>query len=121
MSKPFTLTIVNGNAGRLKPVEVTETPKATNTSTYEDKLRARGALVATYASVLGANVSQPDLTEALMRRLKEGATEQDEAQVITTLLRRNGLTAEMLRSASLHAPTTVRWCPPRILCRSSPA
>jgi ATP-binding cassette subfamily C protein LapB len=101
MSKPFTLTIVNGNAGRLKPVEVTEPPKPINSSTYADKLRARGGLVATYASVLGASVSQPDLTEALMRRLKEGASEQDEAQVITTLLRRNGLTAELTRSASL--------------------
>jgi len=103
MSKPFTLTIVNGNAGRLKPVEVTEPPKPINSSTYADKLRARGGLVATYASVLGASVSQPDLTEALMRRLKEGASEQDEAQVITTLLRRNGLTAELTRSASLDA------------------
>jgi ATP-binding cassette subfamily C protein LapB len=105
MSKPFTLNIVNGNAGRLKPAAVPETPKPVNTSTFEDKLRARGALVATYASVLGAAVSQADLTEALTRRLKPGACEQDEAQIITTLLRRNGLTAEMVRSTSLDQQT----------------
>ncbi|MBB3993459.1 ATP-binding cassette subfamily C protein LapB [Sulfitobacter undariae] len=105
MSKPFTLTIVNGNAGRLKPAEVEETPKVEVVPSFELKLRARGALIATYASVLGANVSQSDLTDGLIRRLKPDATEQDEAQVITTLLRRNGLTAELLRSKSLDKQT----------------
>ena len=41
MSKPFTLTIVNGNSGRLKPAEFIEVPKADNTSTFADRLRAR--------------------------------------------------------------------------------
>jgi ATP-binding cassette subfamily C protein LapB len=108
MSKPFTLTIVNGNTGRLKPAvaadvpDAPEVPKASNTSTFQDKLRARAALIATYAGVLGTEVSQADLSEALARRLKPGATEQDEAQIITTLLRRSGLSAEMLRSNSLE-------------------
>ncbi len=101
MSKPFTLTIVNGNSGRLKPAEVIEVPKADNTSTFADRLRARGALISTYASVLGSEISQGDLADALARRLTPDASEQDEAQVITTLLRRNGLTAEMVRSKSL--------------------
>ena len=101
MSKPFTLTIVNGNSGRLKPAEVAEVPKADNTSTFEDRLRARAALIATYAGVLGSEISQGDLADALARRLTPDASEQDEAQVITTLLRRNGLTAEMVRSKSL--------------------
>jgi ATP-binding cassette subfamily C protein LapB len=101
MSKPFTLTIVNGNAGRLKVDEVPQAPKASNSSTFEDKLRARARLIATYAGVLGADVSTADLSEALARRLRPGASEQDEAQIITTLLRRSGLSAEMLRSATL--------------------
>ncbi|KEJ89869.1 ATP-binding cassette domain-containing protein [Sulfitobacter donghicola] len=104
MSKPFTLTIINGNAARLKAEDVAEveTPEANNTSTFEDKIRARGALIATYASVLGSEVSQADLSDALVRRLKPEATEQDEAQIIATLLRRNGLTAELIRSETLE-------------------
>ncbi len=101
MSKPFTLTIVNGNSGRLKLTDAVDVPKADNTSTFEDRLRARGALIATYAGVLGSKISQADLADALARRLTPDASEQDEAQIITTLLRRNGLTAEIVRSTSL--------------------
>ncbi len=101
MSKPFTLTIVNGNSARLQLDDAVETPKADNTSSFEDRLRARGALIATYASVLGIEISQTDLADALARRLKPEASEQDEAQIITTLLRRNGLSAELLRSKTL--------------------
>lgn len=101
MSKPFTLTIVNGNSARLQLGDTVETPKADNTSSFEDRLRARGALIATYASVLGIEISQTDLADALARRLKPEASEQDEAQIITTLLRRNGLSAELLRSKTL--------------------
>jgi ATP-binding cassette subfamily C protein LapB len=101
MSKPFTLTIVNGNSARLQLDDTVEVPKADNTSSFEDRLRARGALIATYASVLGIEVSQSDLADALARRLTPEASEQDEAQVIATLLRRNGLSAELLRSKTL--------------------
>ncbi|WP_439655574.1 ATP-binding cassette domain-containing protein [Sulfitobacter aquimarinus] len=95
MSTPFTLTIVNGNAGRLKPSEAVEAPKADNTSTFEDRLRARGALIATYASVLGSDISQADLADALARRLTPDTPEHEEAQIIATLLRRNGLSAQL--------------------------
>ncbi len=105
MSKPFTLTIVNGNSARLKQDDTIETPKAHNTSSFEDRLRARGALIATYASVLGVEISQSDLSDALARRLKPEASEQDEAQIIATLLRRNGLSAELVRSDSLDEQT----------------
>ena len=105
MSKPFTLTIVNGNSGRLKPTEVKENLKADNSSTFEDRLRARGGLIATYASVLGTEISQADLADALTRRLLPGTSEQDEAQVIATLLRRHGLTVELVRSKKLEEQT----------------
>ncbi|MGB5865391.1 MAG: ATP-binding cassette domain-containing protein [Sulfitobacter sp.] len=98
MSKPFTLTIVNGNSGRLTPSPAQDVPKAENTSTFEDKLRARGSLLATYASVLGNETSQTDLSEGLTRRLSPDTSEQDEAQIIATLLRRSGLTVELTRS-----------------------
>jgi ATP-binding cassette subfamily C protein LapB len=101
MSKPFTLTIVNGNSGRLQASETEEAPKVEVTTSFEDRLRTRGALIATYGSVLGADISQADLADALARRLKPDATEQDEAQIIATLLRRNGLHAEMQRSDTL--------------------
>jgi len=101
MSKPFTMTIVNGNSGRLKPAQVARLPKAENTSTFEDKLRARGALVATYASVLGSDASQADLADAMAKRLTPQSTEQDEAQLITGLLRQTGLTAQMVRAETL--------------------
>lgn len=103
MSKPFTLTIVNGNAARLQAVEAVEVPKPSNTSTFEDRLRGRGALISTYASVLGAQVSQADLSEALIRRLAPETNSVEEAQVIATLLRRNGLSAELLSAATLDA------------------
>jgi ATP-binding cassette subfamily C protein LapB len=103
MSKPFTLTIVNGNAARLQPDEIQQAPRADNTSTFQDKLRARGALISTYASVLGTEISQADLAEGLAQRLVPGGSERDEAQVIATLLRRNGLMAQMLHSKSLDA------------------
>ncbi|MEP2919341.1 ATP-binding cassette domain-containing protein [Sulfitobacter sp.] len=101
MSKPFTLTIVNGNAARLRAVDGADTPKPSNSSTFEDRLRARGALISTYASVLGAEVSQADLSEALIRRLTPETNSREEAQVIATLLRRNGLSAELQNAASL--------------------
>jgi len=101
MSKPFTLTIVNGNAGRLKASKTLEQPAAGNTSSFEDRLRARASLIATYGSVLGAEISQADLTDALTRRLTPDSAEQDEAQAIATLLRSNGLDAKLIRAKSL--------------------
>lgn len=102
MSKPFTLTIVNGNSGRLKPAEVVEVPKAGNTSTFEDRMRARAALVATYASVLGSEISQVDLADGMAKRLTPGAGGPEEAQIIATLLRANGLSAELSSASTLE-------------------
>ncbi len=104
MSKPFTLTIVNGNSGRLRAAAAAELPEPSNSSTFEDRLRARSRLISTYASVLGNDVSQADLTEALARRLDPSSSEQDEAQAIATLLRAHGLTVELARSETIGVP-----------------
>jgi ATP-binding cassette subfamily C protein LapB len=103
MSTPFTLTVLNGNAGRLRPADVPQAPQADTPPTFEDRQRARGALIATYASVLGSEVSQADLADGLLRRLSPGASERDEAQAIATLLRSQGLTVAMQHSTSLDA------------------
>ena len=43
MSKPFTLTIVNGNSGRLQASETEEAPKAEVTTSFEDRSASREA------------------------------------------------------------------------------
>ncbi|QUJ77012.1 ATP-binding cassette domain-containing protein [Sulfitobacter albidus] len=103
MSKPFTLTIVNGGKGRLEAA--TPAPATPKPASHEERLRGRAGLLATYAHVLGRDVSQSDLTEALTRRLAPDATQQDEARAFATLLRRAGLNAEMSQVDGVeHAP-----------------
>ncbi len=97
MSKPFTLTIMNGNAGRLQPAAEGEAIRQDQTPpTFEERMRARAALIATYAGVSGIEMSQVDIADDLIRRLTPEASEQDEARVIAALLRNHGLTVSLV-------------------------
>lgn len=66
-------------------------------------MRARAALIATFGSVTGIEMSQADLSEALARRLTPASSEQDEAKVIAGLLRTQGLSAGVTRVKALDA------------------
>lgn len=97
MTKPFTLMITNGNAGRLLPVPQVETGQnETAPPMFEDRMRARAALIATYAGVCGIEIAQSDLADGLIRRMSPDTAGRDEARVIADLLRAHGLTATLI-------------------------
>ncbi|MEQ6247282.1 ATP-binding cassette domain-containing protein [Sulfitobacter sp. HNIBRBA3233] len=93
MSKAFTLTIVNGASARLRAATPDTGAPGQPSSGFDEKLRARAALVAAYAGVLGRETAQSDLAEALGRQITPDTDDRQEARVIASLLEHAGLTA----------------------------
>lgn len=93
MSKPLTLTIVNGGKGRLAAAK--PAPRSSAGPSQAERMGARASLLATYAHVLGREMSQSDTAEALSRRLTPGCSQTDEAQTLAALLREAGLSARI--------------------------
>lgn len=56
----FTLTITNGNQGRMAAADAAR-PKAENANRPEDRLMARAKLAATYAGLLGVTTAPRDI------------------------------------------------------------
>jgi ATP-binding cassette subfamily C protein LapB len=104
--RPFTLTITNGNKGRLAADNTAAPPAAAQTpkvSEFETRIGVRAALAATYASLLGVSAVQRDLFEAIGAATREGAAEQEEAAAIAHGLRAQGLLAQTARVDALSA------------------
>ena len=79
---PVTFTIAGGTKAALKPVSNSDAaPKSTKTDTsrFGTKAEARAELGATYASVLGQEVSARDILEAMLAAETQEDTPQPEA------------------------------------------
>ena len=91
MSKqPFTLTITNGNQGRITASPKVQAPKANNTSTHADRVKARAELAVTYAGILGIEALQSDAFDAISLGTSEGASDAVEAGAIADGLKAIG-------------------------------
>jgi ATP-binding cassette subfamily C protein LapB len=96
----FTLTITNGNQGRLKTADAMS-PKAENTNRPKDRLMARASLAATYAGVLGVETTARDLFETIAARPTKTAQADLEADAISKALQSVGLLTQVSRVAGL--------------------
>ena len=96
----FTLTITNGNQGRLKTADAMS-PKAENTNRPKDRLMARASLAATYAGVLGVETTTRDLFETIAARPTKAAQADIEADAIAKALQSVGLLTQVSRVAGL--------------------
>jgi ATP-binding cassette subfamily C protein LapB len=96
MSKqPFTLTITNGNQARITASPKVQAPKANNTSTHTDRVKARAELAVTYASILGIEALQTDAFAAISLGTSEGASDAVEAGAIADGLKAIGCLTEV--------------------------
>lgn len=102
--RAFTLTISNGNQGRITPANaVAHPPVPDNTNRFEDRIRARAQLAVTYAGLLGAEAVAQDLFEQIGGATQEGAADQDEAAAISHGLRSVGLLSQVTSVADLSS------------------
>jgi len=101
--RAFTLTITNGNQGRIAPVNVTAPPEAQNANRFEDRIRSRAGLAATYAGLLGVAAVTRDLFEVIGAATQESAAGAEEAAAISLGLQSLGLMAEVSRVDALSA------------------
>ena len=96
MSKqPFTLTITNGNRGRLKATPQIKVPVANNSNSHDDRVKARADLAVTYASVLGIDALKVDAYNAISLGTSEGASDKVEANAIADGLKAIGCLTEV--------------------------
>ena len=102
--RAFTLTITNGNQGRIAAANAaSEAPEAQNANSFEDRIHARAALTATYAGLLGVDVVARDLFEAIGAATQEGAKSRDEAAAISYGLQSLGLLSDVSQVDALSA------------------
>jgi ATP-binding cassette subfamily C protein LapB len=92
----FTLTITNGNRGRLKAANAPQ-PKAENVNRLEDRLMARASLAATYAGLLGVETTARDVFETIAANSTEGAQADQEADAIANGMQSVGLLTQVSR------------------------
>ncbi len=96
----FTLTITNGNQGRIAPANAPK-PKADNVNRLEDRLMARASLAATYAGLLGVDTAARDMFETISAHSVEGAQADQEAGAIAKGLQSAGLLTQVSRVQGL--------------------
>ncbi len=92
----FTLTITNGNRGRLNAANAPR-PKAENVNRLEDRLMARASLAATYAGLLGVETTARDVFETIAANSTEGAQADQEADAIAKGMQSVGLLTQVSR------------------------
>ena len=100
--RAFTLTIANGNQGRIVPVN-TNTPPEAPGKRFEDRIRARAQLAATYAGLLGVEAVPRDLFETIGAATRDGAGEAEEATAICHGLKSIGMIADVARVDNIRA------------------
>ena len=101
--RAFTLTITNGNRGRIAPANVTSPPEAQNANRFEDRISSRAGLAATYAGLLGVAAVPRDLFDVIGAATQENAAGAEEAAAISLGLHSLGLMAEVSRVDALSA------------------
>ncbi|KIN61753.1 putative ATP-binding/permease fusion ABC transporter [Sulfitobacter noctilucae] len=103
--RAFTLTITNGNQGRLAAANTAAEPADAPVvaDSFETRIGVRAELAAIYAGLLGAEAVQRDLFEAIGTATREGAGAKEEAGAIAHGLRSLGLLAQVSRADGLTA------------------
>jgi ATP-binding cassette subfamily C protein LapB len=102
--RAFTLTISNGNQGRISAANVVGRPKeAEKPDSFETRIGVRAQLAATYAGLLGVEAVQRDLFEAIGGATRDGAAEKEEANAIAHGLRSTGLLSQTAKVDALSA------------------
>ena len=100
--RAFTLTIANGNQGRIVPVQP-ETPPEAPGKSFEDRIHARAKLAATYVGLLGVEAVPRDLFETIGAATRDGAGDIEEATAICHGLKSIGMIADVRRVDSVRA------------------
>lgn len=98
----FTLTIANGNQGRIVPVNSDKAPEP-SAKQFETRMHGRAQLAATYAGLLGVEVVPRDLFESIGAATRDGAGEAEEATAICHGLKSVGMLADVTRVESIRA------------------
>ncbi|MBD3662632.1 ATP-binding cassette domain-containing protein [Sulfitobacter aestuariivivens] len=98
----FTLTIANGNQGRIVPVNK-EASANSASNRFANRIHARATLAATYAGILGVEAVPRDLVESIGSAIREGASAGEDARAIAQGLTGLGLSAETVRVDGLRA------------------
>ncbi len=102
--RPFTLTISNGNQGRIAAANAADEPSEDKAlSRFDDRIGVRAELAATYAGLLGVDAMQRDLFETIGGATREGAKDKEEASAIAHGLRALGLLAQVTKVDLLQA------------------
>lgn len=105
--RAFTLTITNGNQGRIAPANpVAAVARAQNANRFEDRIAARARLATTYAGLLGVDAVARDLFESIGSVTREGAGPSAEAAAISHGLKSLGLLAQV---AKVENVTPALW------------
>jgi len=102
--RAFTLTITNGNQGKIVPANTAvEAQPALNENKFEDRIQARAELAAIYAGLLGVEAAPRDLFEAIGIATQDGAKSRDEAAAISYGLQSLGLLSNVSHVDALSA------------------
>jgi len=99
--RAFTLTIANGNQGRIMPVSADNSNPAP-AQTFEERMQARAELAAVYAGLLGVDVVARDLHDIISGATGDGAKDADEATAICHGLKSLGMLADVSRVDSMR-------------------
>ncbi len=98
----FTLTIANGNQGRIVPINADKPPEP-ESKRFERRMQKRAQLASVYAGLLGVEVVSRDLFEAIGAATREGAGETEEATAICHGLKTAGMLADVMQVKSVKA------------------
>ncbi|MCF7747270.1 ATP-binding cassette domain-containing protein [Sulfitobacter sp. M39] len=96
----FTLTITNGNQGRMAAADAPQ-PKAENANRPEDRLMARAKLAATYAGLLGVTTAPRDIFEIVATAPLQGNDPQVEAEALARGMESAGLVTQVSRARGI--------------------
>jgi ATP-binding cassette subfamily C protein LapB len=94
-TQPFTLTITNGNQGRIQASNKVKAPEATNKNLFTDRIQARAELATVYAGLLGVEALQSDAFDAICKATSDGASDAVEAHAIAHGLSHIGCLTEV--------------------------
>ena len=92
----FTLTITNGNQGRMAATEAVQ-PKAENANRPEDRIMARAKLAATYAGLLGVTTAPRDIFDVVAAAPQHGNDPRVEAEALARGMETAGLVTQVSR------------------------
>ncbi|MEP3944366.1 ATP-binding cassette domain-containing protein [Ascidiaceihabitans sp.] len=105
-TQPFTLTITNGNRGRIEASAKVQAPEADNKNLFGDRIQARAELAVVYAGLLGVDALKSDAFDAISKATSDGASDAVEAHAIAKGLSHIGCVTEV---CTLQHFTADQW------------